>query len=111
MGGVAQVQALLDPAATQQPRLVLSDRLHRMDDKLTAALIPALEGYKFAKALDGSLTDRPLKDDRYDHICDALRMLVVTSLRHPELHGGRLPIRDRPDGMHVGGSSPYQAHF
>lgn len=98
IGGVAQVQALLDPAAGVEPRMVFSDRLHRMDDRTTAALIPALENYKFAKALDGSLTDRPLKDDRYDHICDALRMLVVVSLRHRDLHGGRLPIRDRPDG-------------
>jgi len=111
MGGVAQVQALLDPAASAEPRIVFSDKLHRLDDKATATIIPALEGYKFAKALDGSLTDRPLKDDTYDHICDCLRMAVVTSLRHPDLHGGRLPIRDRPDGLHVGGSSPYTAHF
>ena len=111
MGGVAQVQALLDPAASAEPRIVFSDKLHRLDDKATACIIPALEGYKFAKALDGSLTDRPLKDDVYDHIADCLRMAVVTSLRHPDLHGGRLPIRDRPDGLHVGGSSPYKAHF
>lgn len=111
MGGVAQVQALLDPAASAEPRIVFSDKLHRLDDKATATIIPALEGYKFAKALDGSLTDRPLKDDVYDHIADCLRMAVVTSLRHPDLHGGRLPIRDRPDGLHVGGSSPYKAHF
>ena len=111
MGGVAQVQALLDPAASAEPRIVFSDKLHRLDDKATATIIPALEGYKFAKALDGSLTDRPLKDDVYDHIADCLRMAVVTSLRHPDLHGGRLPIRDRPDGLHVGGSSPYTAHF
>ncbi len=111
MGGVAHVQAMLDPAAGSDPRLYFSDRLHRLDDKETATIVPSLEGYKFAKSIDGSLTDRPLKDDRYDHICDALRMLVVTSVRHPDLHGGRSPARDRPDGAHVGGSNPHRAHF
>jgi hypothetical protein len=111
MGGVAQVQALLDPAAETTPRMVFSDRLNRLDDRATATIIPALEGYRFARALDGSLTDRPLKDDKYDHIADALRMAVVTSLRHRELHGGRLPVRDRPDGVHDGASNPHRAHF
>ena len=111
MGGVAHVQAMLDPAAGSDPRLFFSDRLHRLDDKETATIVPSLEGYKFSKSIDGSLTDRPLKDDRYDHICDALRMLVVTSVRHPDLHGGRSPARDRPDGAHIGGSNPHRAHF
>lgn len=106
--GISHVQALLDPAAGQLPRMFFSDRLNRLDDRATASVIPALENYRFAKALDGSLTDRPLKDDRYDHICDALRMAVVVSLRHRELHGGRLPVRDRPDGLDAGGWRPLQ---
>lgn len=111
MGGISHVQSLLDPAAGAEPRLVFSDRLNRMDDKKTATVIPSLENYRFARNLDGSLSDRPVKDDVYDHIMDALRMAVVTSMRFPELHGGRLPVRDRPDGLHSGGSSPYISHM
>ncbi len=111
-GGVAAVQSMLDPASGRAPTLVFSNKLNRLDDRPTATIIPCLEGYKFAKHLDGSLTDQPLKDDKYDHQADALRMTVVIGRRFRELHGGRLPRNDTPDGYHPDGkSSPHRAHF
>lgn len=112
MGGVAKVQAMLSPAGDRQPRLLFSDRLNRMDDRPTATVIPGLEGYRFMKHLDGSLSDKPYKDDRFDHICDTLRMAVVVGWRFPELSGGKLLRNDTPDGWHPDGRShPERAHF
>lgn len=110
--GIAQVQAKLDPASTKPPYMYFSDKLNRLDDRPTATIIPALEGYRFRKNLDGSLTDIPLKDDKNDHSADCLRMAVVVGNRFRDLNGGRLPMRDLPDGWHPDGKSqPHQAHW
>ena len=112
MGGVAAVQSMLDPATGREPTLVFSNSLNRLDDRPTATIIPCLENYKFMKHLDGSLTDQPLKDDKYDHQNDGLRMAVVVGRRFEQLHGGRLPRNDKPDGWHADGpSSPWRAHL
>lgn len=94
--GLEMVRSMLDPAAPaanddgqQRPRLVFSRRLNLdITNEVGRGIIGSLRNYKYRKNADGTMTNKPLKDDLNDHPIDALRYAVVKSAGIVELHGG-----------------------
>lgn len=78
--GIEAVRARLDPVADIEPRLQIAHHLHDpLDDG--RGIVRCLQAYRWRVDADGLPTDVPLKDNRHDHGCDALRMLCVALQR------------------------------
>ena len=86
--GIELVRDLMDPYDAE-PSLYWSASLVQTFDGETAPLIPAMRGYVYHLDAMGLPTDQPKKDRIHDHICDALRYVVLGSANLPHLHGGK----------------------
>lgn len=84
---IEMIRSLLRPAEGP-PKLLMADNLSRDERGDTWPLIPSIQRYHYRRKLDGSLDSSPVKDDKTDHIIDALCYAVLAGWSMPELHGG-----------------------
>lgn len=97
--GIESIRDALDPV-NNKPLLLFSKQLPVISTGITASLVPAMRGYRYALDHMGQPTQNPMKDNVNDHMCDQLRYAWIPSMGRPDLHGGRLLLT--PD---VGGTS------
>lgn len=112
--GVELVRDLMDPYDCD-PSLYWSSSLAQTFTGPTAPIVPAMRGYVYHLDAAGQPGDRPKKDNVHDHICDALRYVVLGSAQMPNLHGGRrlqMPALapTKPDAAILPGNSGRQIH-
>ena len=84
---IEMVRTMLEPA-TGQPRLMFAETLSRDERGDTWPLIPSIQRYHYRRRLDGQLDAMPVKDDKTDHIIDALCYAILAGWADPALHGG-----------------------
>tara|TARA_Y100000310_G_scaffold334529_1_gene414533 strand:- start:544 stop:2103 length:1560 start_codon:yes stop_codon:yes gene_type:complete len=73
--GISTLRSLLQPADQPEPRLLFSQSLVKNGER---GIIWCLENYRYRLRRDGSIdVSSPLKDNRSDHGCDALRYGAV----------------------------------
>jgi len=84
---IEMIRSMLGPAHGD-PRLLFSDELSRDERGDTWPLIPSLQRYHYRRRIDGQLDQSPVKDDKTDHVIDALCYAVLAGWSDPALHGG-----------------------
>lgn len=84
--GLAIISSMLDPLEGA-PKVLFSSQLPTRGPGF-AGLRYSMTHYRWQRHADGTLTDRPWKDDITDHPIDALRYAIVGGAYDPDLHGG-----------------------
>lgn len=86
---IEMIRSMLEPAEGP-PLLLFADTLSQDESRDTWPILPSVQRYHYRRRLDGNLDTHPVKDDKTDHIVDALCYAIVAAWNDPAMHGGVL---------------------
>ena len=86
---IEMIRSMLAPA-TGSEKLRFAADLSRDERGDTWPIVPSVQRFHYRRRLDGQLDTRPVKDDKTDHIIDALCYAIAAGWSQPDLHGGMM---------------------